>query len=527
MSVLASRKVFLPVSVALLVLISFLVARPAVPTLGSSILEIHDASLTSYQVAASTSQDVLPTHLVRGVGVDGSPRAGSTHPMHLNGNPNGSPWSTNQSLGGVSLATGGFNPFEVDLALPADGPSWVIGRSYNQRQDDGSQQSDGYQGQNWFQTSQPEILIHWEVSEGTKDADDLLYLIYGADRFIEFQRYNSSSDDFIATNGAAGAVEYAANGSGEPETFTYVDQQGWASTFFGFDADAAGAEGQLWKVADPEGNEAYAGDASLASDPVTLGYTSGRLIVAYDSEDRRYTYSYTTLDSVDRLTEVKAETKTGGTSASPTGLATVGNVEYDYYGDETYGDPGDLKTVTITTPLSESSNEHVKTKYYRYWEGTFNASTNPGHPHSLKLALDYEGVRRFDWATDNDFDGDYEAASHESLEDFAATYLEYDANRRVVEAWFNGSCGCGGAGNGTHEFEYESNGSYSDGSGYDTAWATRTVAKRPDGSYVTQYFDEVGQSPWQRVAGHEPDCAAHLQRRGPGGRYPDHGQVVR
>ena len=52
-----------------------------------------------------------------------------------------------------------------------------------------------------------------------------------------------------------------------------------------------------------------------------------------------------------RLTEVKAETKTGGTWASPTGVTEVGKVGYEYYGSgESNGSQNDLELVEITTP---------------------------------------------------------------------------------------------------------------------------------------------------------------------------------
>ena len=46
---------------------------------------------------------------------------------------------------------------------------------------------------------------------------------------------------------------------------------------------------------------------------------------------------------------------------------------------------------------------------------------------------------------------------------------------------------------GTFTYTYETNGSYSDNSGYDTTWCKRTVIQMPDSSYLTQYFDELGQ----------------------------------
>src|SRR5262245_7822926 len=188
----------------------------------------------------------------------------------------------------------------------------------------------------------------------------------------------------------------------------------------------------------------------------------------------------------------------------------VGQVDYTYYGSESYGDVGDLKQVTLTTPLTDSGVSLTQKKYYRYYEGSYNSSTNRGYPHALRYVYDFEGVRRFDW-TDSTFDDDHLTASNASLEAYASAHFEYEEDgaddpRRITKAWFNGECGCSGANNGTYEFEYETNGSFSDTSNtYDYGWKTRTVVKRPDLSYLTQYFDEVGQALSQVVTDGDPD----------------------
>jgi len=167
-------------------------------------------------------------------------------------------------------------------------------------------------------------------------------------------------------NSATGTIVLSTNGS-DPDTWTYTDQAGWEFTFFGFDDAAGKAAGQIWKIEVPSGELAYVGDPSLANDPITLGYNGGNIATAYDSEDRRYTFTYATLDSVVRLTEVEVETKGGGTwGGTPTGVVTIGLVEYGFYSTESYGDPGDLKTVKIKNRVNSDGNELVREKYYRY-----------------------------------------------------------------------------------------------------------------------------------------------------------------
>jgi YD repeat-containing protein len=468
----------------------------------NQILEIHDGSLTTYLPSGNTNiQGVRPLAAQRGVNIDGSLRAAPALPMQLAGNPFGEVWTGKQFLNDVRIDIGAYAPFDVDIALPSDGPRWVIGRTHNPRQENSSSthiDSDGYQGKNWFQMSQPEILLYEHASD---DAEDVVYLVYGADRFVEFQRVNDTSDDFKGKNGAAGVMVFA-DGGANPDTYTYWDQNGNQVVFFGFDGDASPAEGQFWKMVDPDDNTAYVGDSSTASTAITNGFdAAGRIEEAYDSSGRRYTYTYTTLDSVKRLTKVVAEVY------DDPNWDEVAKVEYEYYSNESYGDAGDLKLVIKTTPLDDSGVNLVKKKYYRYWEGTYHATTNPGYPHTVKLIVDYEGARNFDYSetggTEPELDEGYLTASHSSLEPYAAMYAEYDSSYRINEAFFNGECGCSGAGAGTHEFTYETS-SYTNDNGYDTEWSHRTVTKRPDGSYVTQLFDEISQGLTQYVTDSDP-----------------------
>lgn len=157
--------------------------------------------------------------------------------------------NTRLDIGSVELT-------EVDLSLPATGFSWIIGRSYNGMQKDsgGSHlDSNGYQGRNWFQMSQPEIVLYDDAT----NTKDVIYLVYGADRFLEFNRTGASSNEYKGKNGAAGIVQFAAGAAGEPDTFTYTDSVGNQFVFFGFDVDAGSAAGQFWKAIDPAGNTAF------------------------------------------------------------------------------------------------------------------------------------------------------------------------------------------------------------------------------------------------------------------------------
>jgi len=211
-------------SLVLVVRRSFAFASTALAVIGiassgkAQILQTHAESLTTYLVGPSTVQDVCPLPSQRGVELDGVMRKGASLPFSISGNPLESAWRGETAIDGVDLDTGAWSPTEVDIALPAPGFRWVIGRSYNARQDDsGHHDSGGYQGENWFQASQPEIVFH---DDSTGPEEDIVYLVYGADRFAEYRRTGSGTSDFAGVNGAAGVFVYS---SGSPDTFALTD----------------------------------------------------------------------------------------------------------------------------------------------------------------------------------------------------------------------------------------------------------------------------------------------------------------
>ena len=466
------------------------------------ILQTYADSLTTYKAGKTKVQDARPRVEQRGVNLDGSLRRESTHFLSVEGNPFESVWDGEAELNDVRLDTGTWSPTEVDISLPATVP-WVIGRSFNSRQDNAGQyDSDAAQGWNWHQSSQPEIVLY-DDNDNTKD---VLYLVYGADRYVEFNRTGSSATTYKSKNGAGGVFEFVDGNHAaiprEYDEWRYHAPDGILATFFGFDTGTAGAsgayDGQVWKVVNANGDTAYAGHSSSATSALSLGYNAtGTLKLAYDSVGREFTYAYSssTIGGKNRLESVIV-------TQSATEIARV---EYGYYPDSpspTYGDPGDLRTVTTTLPLGDSIND-IRVQYYRYYEGAYHATTNRGYQHGIMLVLDHEGTRNYDWA-DTNFDSDFLTETTANLKEYASVYLEYDASRRIDVAWFNGKCGCGSAGSGTHNLRYETT-SYSALSGYDAEIARRTVVTQPDGTWVTQYFDELGQAMSRGVHDEDPD----------------------
>ncbi len=404
------------------------------------------------------------------------------------------------SMNGVDLVRGALRTQEIDIAMPAPGFAWRIARSYSAAQGvSGSpMDSNGHQGRNWFQDSQPEILFYNDAT----DSEDMVYIVWGAAAYSEFQRV-STSNVFKGKNGTSGLVEFASGTGGEPDTWTFLNASGVEAVFF-----ASGtADRQLWKITDAAGNCAHVGHKTTASSAVSGGYSSGRITTAYDSADRRYTYDYDTIDSTERLVEVKAETRSGGTWASPTGVVTVAKVNYSYYAagqsDLANGEAGNLKLVKVTTPLSDSGVDAVSKRYFRYFTGSYDGTTNRGQSYLLRHVIDAEGSRRYD-----PDDADLFAATDSQIKPYAMMSFEYDSSRRIDRTFGYGQCGCGGGStNGVSTISYDLNGSYSDTSGYDTAWKSRAVVSRPDGTWLTQYIDEVGLG---TVARRHADRSRHV-----------------
>ena len=371
----------------------------------------------------------------------------------------------------------------------------LAGRSYNSQQEDDSGHVDsaGIQGNNWFHAGIPELVFY----DGATEDLDVLYLVTGADRFVEFKRHDVGSDEFQGKQGTAGYVAYTAASGDDPDYYTYTDLRGTTWTFFGGHANSGDGAWQFWKAVDADGNATYVWDSSDKEAAATSGYdSSGGPNEVYDGSDRRWSYTY----SSGRLSEVKVETKTGGTWSSPTGLSTVAEVDYAYYtSDGSNGVTGDLETVTWTTPLSDGPTI-TKVQYYRYYVD----ADSDGDDHQVMMVLSPEGTRQYD-LLDDTFDVDYESATDAAIKPYASHYFEYNGSGLIDKAIFNGECGCSGGSSGEYEIEYEANPNYSDDSGYDTEWATRTIIERPDGSYVTQYFDEVGQGLDQVVTDGDPD----------------------
>ncbi|MBX3322247.1 MAG: hypothetical protein KF757_04580 [Phycisphaeraceae bacterium] len=470
----------------------------AVPTsLAEDILHIHDDSLTAYLAGPTAVQGFQPTALQRAVNIDGTQRRPVPFGLMLAANPS-DPGTMSTQVAGVEAATGEVFLYDTHIALPSHGVTWTVGITLNQMQ---GADVEGYQGRNWFQISQPELVFVGDPND--PEPDDMVYIVFGSS-YVEYSRFDSS-DVFRGVNGVAGAVEHVADGTSEPDLYILRDARGTKAVFFGFDGDAGNAEGQLWFIEDPAGNKAYVGDATTASTAITNGYDAeGRMVYAYDASGRRYHYEY---DFVDRLESVTAAVKSGSNWLDPT---TVARVDYNYYeeGDPVeelvHGNPGSLQEVTITTPLS--GPDIVVTKHYRYWLNTESAVDD-----ALKYIVDAEGVRTLEIIQTDPFTGEYLAAPDDlTFTKHVSHSYNYDTGRRVTSTWQNGECGCSGPANGIHAIAYSTNGGWSASTGYTSGWKHRTTVARPDGSYEIVYTDELGQVIARVISDADPGTASNF-----------------
>ena len=177
------------------------------------VLNNNAAHMTATNLSRSAKQDVLPLWWNRGTDLEGGIRFGGDVPA----SPGFNSGMGAATMGGIELASLGFSMSEVDMALPTNGPSVVIGRSFNHRHEDDAKVSwsNGLQGYNWFQSAMPEIVVY----AGGGANDDIVYLVYGANRFMEFKE-TSTTGKFKGMNGTTGVVIFTAgNGSTTYDTY--------------------------------------------------------------------------------------------------------------------------------------------------------------------------------------------------------------------------------------------------------------------------------------------------------------------
>jgi len=511
------------------------------------------ASILMTPIANSCSvtmpQGVKPTPLTPLNGYDGVARATGMAVYDIfNGDPyEQADCSIFYMVGDVNMVSGSYAPTAVDIKVAWAGPSWPIVRTYNSQQGffgaDGSNltwtscQSNGPQGRNWFQGSMSGLVF-----DGTQSAPPAagvteesppptiptnLRLIVGADRYITLTfantvRDGSNVDHYVykGTNGSSAWAEYIPSSTG-PDLIKVKTRNGMEYTYFGTNTAAGNAAGKLWKQTDAVGRTSVIGTISSGTFSYSLTNAT-TAAAAYSGVDKltawgqveadgttvrrnaRYTYN-----TSNKLTSVIVYEGTGTTTE-------VERVEYTYYTDQTdtgSGYDGDLRSATVTTPLSNTGQSISRTTYYRYEtelaSGTFVASR-------IEMVIGPEGFRRY--GVDNG-GADPTTASDGVLKAYSDAFLEYspatsDVRRRVSAATFSGLCGCSGGGSqGRYLFSYGTVGSSHSAllvtsPGYSNATAWYTEITEPDVRFtptdastlpsqtkkIRQFFDISGQA---------------------------------
>lgn len=531
------------------------------------LLQIEPALIEAHQTSAGTNaQGVSPYYVDgsvdpyldnRGTGLDGSLRSTAPFGWVVNANPYAHEWNDKARYRQDFLLNNGrYSPTHIDLALPAPGFSWTIGRTYSVPGDAPNYDVSytgpaGYQGLDWHQFSQPEIKF-------SSDNSTYIYLVYGADRFLEFKLVDGSSTVYRGVNGAAGAiVEGAVGSSDEYDTLTYWDQHGTRSLFFDpRDSDNTitststhNAQGQLWTITDAAGNQAYVGHATNPTTAITDGYDDGaRIQVAYDTAGRKYEYTYTATTgtgaysglSADLLTKVEVfEDYDNDTVWETTGS----KVEYSYFTtlESMRGIFGNLKEVHIQSPLtgydSASPTSRVQKTKQRFWYQTNTSDDAKGY---LKVYLNPEGYRRYELNETVSIDA-VEIADSELIryqEFYITNFFDYTGSGAIpgrieIAKWpgeaIDGSPSVSSFGN--INFDYYVYATYqNNSSAYDPGSRLYVAVKVGPGVGLHEfdlYFDEAGQPLTYRIRGDssEPDFWTYVDREDPSSTNPFDGVI--
>ena len=152
----------------------------------------------------------------------------------------------------------------------------------------------------------------------------------------------------------------------------------------------------------------------------------------------------------------------------------VRQAEYDYYGNEAHGNPGDLKGLSVYRRLDNNLGwAFLWKRYFRYYK----PGENLGFVHGLKFAVGPEAWRAMAADGINPL-----TATDTALAGYADHYFEYDNQRRATKEVVGGGAR-------TFTFAYTTSAN-SDGP---NSWKFKTVQGMPDGSQIIVYSNHVFQ----------------------------------
>ena len=415
------------------------------------ILAINTATVTSYLPTSATFLNdthpipghaaVYPDGVTKYAALSGAPWAAAP------GNDAG--WNRSAFLAGLDLHTGIYDLSKYDYsnALMQEA-GIVIGRAHIARQKNGDTDhvSNGPMGENWSY-GQGEALLY----EGATNDLDVLVLSNpgGGVGYIAFTRFDASSVEFQATDGAHAVAKFTAASAGDPGYYSVTWGDGTRSDYFDASDEAGVAAGGWWRNFDTEGNAstnitAYAGHPTDGSQAVTDGYTAEgfpkEIMIDADAtaDDLRISYTYTTgtVGDTKRVDIIYCEIEDGTAGWEAAGQDTIiAKIDYDHYTSEVTdrGLAGDLKLVTVSTLMSDAAYADNHTLYTYDDTTAYNATTNPYPDHYVRMMIDSTG---YDSLSNPD------TATIAELREVSSVHLAYDVDFKVTAMFANGQCGC-------------------------------------------------------------------------------------
>ncbi|MBI4605207.1 MAG: hypothetical protein HY721_24850 [Planctomycetes bacterium] len=328
-------------------------------------------------------------------------------------------------------AAGGFDNVAPRLGAE-DGPGgleWDPSPTYRTRYkgstDYPADSGNRLQGNNWFlripyvTTDSTHVMVRFDANT---------FRVYDQNPYNQSElwgRYGNKSSKIVRT-GSAGSYVYSL-----------CDTRGKTLTF----QEASPASGRCTKI------------QGLGGVEVTVSYGTNITVLQKPSatsgnEVRRFTYYVVS----NRLDKIEVEEKVSGV------WTLYRKLDFTYHEDVTgpvESTAGDLVGIEEQTLLSPASTWLVRKHVFRYYTGTYNASTNPGYPYQVKAVLGPQSVR--DWEAANPGVSIYTKTTAQ-LGGYVDRTYEYSSDKRARRIDFKSGCGCGG-GEGAHDYTFAVNGS--------------------------------------------------------------------
>jgi RHS repeat-associated protein len=259
--------------------------------------------------------------------------------------------------------------------------------------------------------------------------------------------------------------------------FVYADTLGDTIHFNDFSPGLpANQQGSFNSFVDPAGNISQV-TARTPDGQITEYQRSTTVNGTTTTESFLYTFVSTGVNAglVASLT-LRRSTDGGNT------WSVVRQAAYVYYdGTQSYGNAGDLQTVTIL----DANNNVLDTTYFRYYTPADAGTT--GYVHGLKYYVTPQSYARLVAAV-----GTPTTATDAQVTTYADDYFQYDSQRRVTEEVAQGEgCSDCSAGQGTFAYSYTTS---TNPDGFN-AWKVKATETLPDGNqniyYVNAYDQEM------------------------------------